>query len=76
MQKILPFAYNKNMSTSYLEENTVKNVFVLLLMILAIPLNAFAFDIRGWWQLEYILSIWQYGGAAHRISFDDDWFWL
>ena len=26
-------------------------------MMLAIPLNAFAFDIRGWWQLEEMPSI-------------------
>lgn len=57
MQKILPFVYNKVISAYYIEEKAVKNVFVLLLMILAIPLNAFAFDIRGWWQLEEMPTI-------------------
>ena len=78
MQKILPFAHNKNMSTGYLEENIVKNVFVLLLMILAIPLNAFAFDIRGWWQLEELPSIFmkineeKIYGFKYRISKETD----
>ena len=78
MQKILPFAHNKNMSTGYLEENTVKNVFVLLLMILAIPLNAFAIDIRGWWQLEEMPSIFmkineeKIYGFKYRISKDTE----
>lgn len=78
MQKILPFAHNKNMSTGYFEENTVKNVFVLLLMILAIPLNAFAFDIRGWWQFEEMPSIFmkineeKIYGFKYRINKDTE----
>ena len=49
--------YARELAIDQLEENTVRNVFVLMLMLLAIPLNAFAFDIRGWWQLEEMPSI-------------------
>lgn len=56
----------------------MKNVLVLLLMMLAIPLNAFAFDIRGWWQLEEMLSIFmkineeKIYGFKYRISKETD----
>ena len=52
----------------------MKNVLVLLLMMLAMPLNAFAFDIRGWWQLEEMPSIFmkineeKIYGFKYRIS--------
>ena len=52
----------------------MRNVFVLMLMLLAIPLNAFAFDIRGWWQLEEMPSIFmkineeKIYGFKYRIS--------
>ena len=52
----------------------MRNVFVLMLMLLAIPLNAFAFDIRGWWQLEEPPSLFlkinaeKIYGVKHRIS--------
>ena len=31
--------------------------FIALIMFLTIPFNSFAFDIRGWWQLEEMSAI-------------------
>ena len=74
----IAFFYNKKICIHQIEHYIIKYVLVLLLMMLAIPLNAFAFDIRGWWQLEEMPSIFmkineeKIYGFKYRISKETD----